>query len=818
MNAILKVLLEVTVYSSVIAGILLLLRALFKKKISAKLQYMAWLLLIVRLMIPVTVESGVHFFTIKEKPAIVETVPQETQTESKSVVEAPAQTVPKTAPTVLQGQTPQAKPQMNITVPAETAKKLEIHITWQQIVVGLWIMGAVALGGFFLRTRVRFMRKIKATMQQPTAEMQWEYDRICEEMMLREAPELIVCDVQSPALMGSKVLIPEGISGQTMRYALYHELTHYRRKDHIMVVLMSALRCVYWFNPLVWIAFRAMQTDMEVACDAGVMERIGAEEKRGYLTTLLNMFSAHSIPAIGMAQAQSKNAAKERIEGAFRKTRTGRTMRMVSAIAACMILVCCFTTACQPTPEKPIVVNKNDGKLEEKIAAESVVFEEEAKTLDVDESQLYYLQEGQSALAKSIGAPEHWNVEEQTYKIPFGTLNLTVDADVHIPDAKAEVDTVDLQVFTAEEQQAIIDTFFGDKDVYIEDQTWTKDDYIKSVEAAQLQLQHVEREMTQNADLYFDPEAQLQEARETLAQEQAALAKAPDEKNHQPYTGQKEDRLYLCTLDEKGNVADRLNLYSLEKDEEIYHRGNSVAYSSAELVTDGWDTDMYLEEYHAPETAEQERAVAIALDAAKRLQAAGIGTGTDVICTGVHVVKNTIGQEVATKIQLYPAYGGLPSYQFWWGFGNPYSAMESGENLDQYSTLEPMERIHATVVDGKLMSFIWDDAQEIKQTENKNAALLPFEEIKEIFLDNIRRNIYAEEGEDLTMIVSDIYLSTMLVPKKDSEDYYTMPVWDFMVYSRSSTGSDWFDHNQDSILTINALDGSIIRRMPSALW
>ena len=46
----------------------------------------------------------------------------------------------------------------------------------------------------------------------------------------------------------------------------------------LMLVLMSALRCVYWFNPLVWVSFSAMQTDMEVACDAGVMERIGAEE------------------------------------------------------------------------------------------------------------------------------------------------------------------------------------------------------------------------------------------------------------------------------------------------------------------------------------------------------------------------------------------------------------------------------------------------------------------------------------------------------------------------------------------------------------
>ena len=137
MNAILKVLLEVTIYASAIAGLLLLLRALFKKKISAKLQYMAWLLLIVRLMVPVTVESGFHFFTIEEKPAVVENVTQEAQTESRPVSEAPAYTVPQTANKAENTvQTVPVKPQTDI-VYAETAKEPTIKITWQQAVFGL---------------------------------------------------------------------------------------------------------------------------------------------------------------------------------------------------------------------------------------------------------------------------------------------------------------------------------------------------------------------------------------------------------------------------------------------------------------------------------------------------------------------------------------------------------------------------------------------------------------------------------------------------------------------------------------------------------
>ena len=679
------------------------------------------------------------------------------------------------------------------------------------------IMGALVVGGFFIRTRVRFMKKLNLTM--PNEEMRTEYDRICEEMMLREAPELWVCDVPSPALMGRKILLPAGISGQTLRYALLHELTHFQRKDHIMVVLMSALRCVYWFNPLVWIAFRAMQEDMEVACDAGVMERIGTAEKKAYLTTLLNLFSMHSVPAIGMAQAESKRAAKARIEGAFRKHRTGRAMRIVSAVIACMILICCFTTACQPTPEKPIVINKNDGKLEEKIAGEAVVFEEE-KTEDKapDESQLYYLQNGQSALAKAIGAPEHWNVAEESYKIPFGTLNLTVDAEVHIPDAKAEVDTVNLQIFTAEEKQGIIDLFFGGKEVYIEDTRDTKAEIMEELVDTQKVVAEVEKKFAEGIGGYSEEDVTME--RNTLAYLQELWEKAPEERQDVLYADQElqnGEPLELCVYDSKGRVSERLEFLVCDEPTNNYARTSYIHYSTTENKSDWWiESDNYDFVSSAPQTREHEEAVKIALDTANKMQAAGVSVGSKIVCTGICEIRNKAGVTEAIEVILYPTYGGLQTEKFLWALGDPYAAMDSEMvDLDQYGMSLMQECIAATVADGKLVNFNWTDAMEVKQVENTNAGILSFDEITAIFMDNVKRNVFAENGDTVNLRITDVKLSSMLVQKQNSKDYYMMPVWDFIAKDERSP---WFEDDDRSVLTLNALDGSIIRRETSFLW
>lgn len=69
---------------------------------------------------------------------------------------------------------------------------------------------------------------------------------------------------------------------------LLHELTHVRRKDHIVLQLFTAAAILHWFNPLAWLARRLMVRDMEAACDERVLELLAPARRVEYAQTLLN--------------------------------------------------------------------------------------------------------------------------------------------------------------------------------------------------------------------------------------------------------------------------------------------------------------------------------------------------------------------------------------------------------------------------------------------------------------------------------------------------------------------------------------------------
>ena len=107
-------------------------------------------------------------------------------------------------------------------------------------------------------------------------------------------------------------------------------------------------------------------------------------------------------------------------------------------------------------------------------------------------------------------------------------------------------------------------------------------------------------------------------------------------------------------------------------------------------------------------------------------------------------------------------------------------------------------------------------------TENENIALLPFDEIMDTFRRQVFMNQYLDNGCDETIHITDIRFSYMRVKIRDSAEYYLLPVWDFLGYEvdsewdqRASAGElelarSWW--NDQSLLTINAIDGSVINR------
>lgn len=103
--------------------------------------------------------------------------------------------------------------------------------------------------------------------------------------------EVYECDdLASPFAMGilkPRIYIPCCLEEKQRQMILLHEQYHIHRKDHLVKILAYCFLAVYWFHPLVWVAWLAMCKDMEMSCDEKVLELLGEGHGKAYSMTLL---------------------------------------------------------------------------------------------------------------------------------------------------------------------------------------------------------------------------------------------------------------------------------------------------------------------------------------------------------------------------------------------------------------------------------------------------------------------------------------------------------------------------------------------------
>lgn len=351
MKATVDALVQVALYSAAITAGILLFRFILKNRISPKLQYLMWWLLILRLLMPVTPDIGLHFNL--QDMLLKQAHQAELPTPAPVLDVAPA-SVPNTQSSY-ESVAPAVQPNTDVA-PSQHVNPAK-STDWYSIVFVVWLLGAIGFLGWLIFIKLRYYESLQHLMAGGPREVYELYDRCCKELGVKPLPLWIVNKSMSPgiAFFGEPVLlVPLSLCGDEsrLRFALLHELTHKKRGDHYMTLLLNVLRAVYWFDPVVHFAFSELRSDMESACDSDVLAYIGHEHKRGYLTVILDMFSYDTEPILGMSQIRSKRMAKRRMKGAFMKNRTSPAFRAITLCIALIMSLCCFTTACQSAPEK----------------------------------------------------------------------------------------------------------------------------------------------------------------------------------------------------------------------------------------------------------------------------------------------------------------------------------------------------------------------------------------------------------------------------------------------------------------------------------
>ena len=451
----LNTLFEITIYSAVLFAAVTGFKLAFKNKLSPALHFTLWFLVIARLCIPMTIESGFHLFTVEqEKPLVQQQIPE------VSAFDAPTPAATREA-TPSEALHSEASAPVQEPLPAADSPKPVFTIASADALIALWVAGMAFRAAALLLGERRLRLAIAHNTLPTDARTRDIYDACCAELgIAHKLPLQSMARIYSPALTVSlkpMILLPANITDTLtdaqLACALRHELTHYRRRDHLLMLLLRLLTCVYWFNPIVWLMKRELMKDMETACDSAVTARLNGTERREYAMTLLALFSqpcrANSV--LGMALSSAEKDAERRVREVFGAHRSKAPVKILAALLSALLLACCFTTACQPTPSQSPVVNKGGDYLE---GIEETPFEPYAAESHADRT------------AKRNG------------------IRMQFDADVIIPETGGyAVYEAERLSFTAAEHMAFIEHFLPNA-ALVEKPVWTKEYYAAEITKA----------------------------------------------------------------------------------------------------------------------------------------------------------------------------------------------------------------------------------------------------------------------------------------------------------------------------------------------
>ena len=159
-----------------------------------------------------------------------------------------------------------------------------------------------------------------------------------------------------------------------IRYAMLHELAHYKNKDIQINSLMCLFQILYWFNPLVYFAFKQMRLDRELACDTAILERLPRDLHIDYVKALLNFMrllapsrsSMFSLSAnIGDAEPQIIKRIKYITSYAANAANAAGSINTVAPTYVnnnvCVFILGLFLVFCQ-IPIISALANNDDGR------------------------------------------------------------------------------------------------------------------------------------------------------------------------------------------------------------------------------------------------------------------------------------------------------------------------------------------------------------------------------------------------------------------------------------------------------------------------
>ena len=336
---------ETVISSSVLILAVILVRALFGRKISRSVRYSLWGVVLMRLMMPVSLLPS-PFSVMNPINSILGGIEQaEDKGDTTIFYDTTANMPVKQTDENGNFGTDEEYSPISGTETSGLHKTTSVPPAvngsgGRSVLKLVWICGGTAAGVWFFVLNLMFYIRLRRART--------PFGSGCG------LPVYIVENIASPCLFG--VFRPSvylnniaAADEEMLRHVLTHETCHRRRLDHIWSFARVVCCAVYWWDPLVWAAAVLSKTDSELACDEASLKILGEESRLAYCRTLVSMIAAKPSAGAVLCTATTMTGGKKNIAERL-KTIVGARKTRISALAASLIMVafaagCTFTGA-----------------------------------------------------------------------------------------------------------------------------------------------------------------------------------------------------------------------------------------------------------------------------------------------------------------------------------------------------------------------------------------------------------------------------------------------------------------------------------------
>lgn len=319
-------LIETSIMASIVVGLILCVKILLRNKLTPRWQYMLWMILIIRLLLPWSPDSSYSIYSIlsnsngtsdtfRQEPVAVSSAKESMQEKADINHTTKEDTY---TPSSTQRDEETKKQTYN------NQKQNDDTFSLYTTALYIWLAGVIILSFAIIIMNRRLLFYIK---KQPviTDEKIVKIFENCKKSMSvqQDIPLLLAGKISSPTVFGffrPRVLLSSShmkvLDTQQLQHIFYHELAHIKRRDVGVNWLMHGLLILNWFNPILWYAYSCMREDQELACDALALTFIDSEEQIAYGHTIISLLEHYSsyyqVPSLANL-SRNKRTLKRRI-------------------------------------------------------------------------------------------------------------------------------------------------------------------------------------------------------------------------------------------------------------------------------------------------------------------------------------------------------------------------------------------------------------------------------------------------------------------------------------------------------------------------